>query len=216
MKVSKENLWIGILTVLMMAIMLIPFPATIQKILWILNMAGALGIVVGAIVSIIRKYVPKVFQEGIKYYLMYSMAFTVTSIRYLFWFKTKRDEIPMISKLLETEYQNNTHITLLLFFILFVLALTAVLQPKNKKLEDTLACDVSFLKYLIIIFGILLPASIIFCCAIGVDKLGMGYKEAFFFYLPYISVNSFIYFLPFFIASSGLNVMINSIYKESK
>ena len=117
MKVSKENLWIGILTVLMMAIMLIPFPATVQKILWILNMAGALGIVVGAIVSIIRKSVPKVFQEGIKYYLMYSMSFTVTSIRYLFWFKTKRDEIPMISKLLETEYQNSTHITLLLFFI---------------------------------------------------------------------------------------------------
>ena len=216
MKVSKENLWIGILTVLMMAIMLIPFPATVQKILWILNMAGALGIVVGAIVSIIRKSVPKVFQEGIKYYLMYSMAFTVTSIRYLFWFKTKRDEIPMISKLLETEYQNSTHITLLLFFILFVLALTAVLQPNNKKFEDVIACDVSFLKYLIIIFGILLPASIIFCCAIGVDKLGMGYKEAFFFYLPYISVNSFIYFMPFFIASSGMNVMINSVYKESK
>ena len=216
MKVSKENLWIGILTVLMIAIMLIPFPATFQKILWILNMAGALGIVVGAIVSIIRKSVPKVFQEGIKYYLMYSMAFTVTSIRYLFWFKTKRDEIPMISKLLETEYQNSTHITLLLFFILFVLALLAVLQPKNKKLEDVIACDVSFLKYLIIIFGILLPASIIFCCAIGVDKLGMGYKEAFFFYLPYISINSFIYFMPFFIASSGMNVMINSVYKESK
>ena len=216
MKVSKENLLIGILTVLMMAIMLIPFPAIVQKILWILNMAGALGIVVGAIVSIIRKSVPKVFQEGIKYYLMYSMAFTVTSIRYLFWFKTKRDEIPMISKLLETEYQNSTHITLLLFFILFVLALLAVLQPKNKKLEDVIACDVSFLKYLIIIFGILLPASIIFCCAIGVDKLGMGYKEAFFFYLPYISINSFIYFMPFFIASSGMNVMINSVYKESK
>ncbi len=216
MKVSKENLWIGILTVLMMAIMLIPFPATIQKILWILNMAGALGIVVGAIVSIIRKSVPKVFQEGIKYYLMYSMAFTVTSIRYLFWFKTKRDDVPMISKLLETEYQNSTHMTLLLFFLLFILALTAVLQPKNKKLDDVLACDISFLKYLIIIFGILLPASIIFCCAIGVDKLGMGYKEAFFFYLPYISINSFIYFLPFFIASSGMNVMINSIYKESE
>lgn len=216
MKMTKENLLIWILVLLQMAIMLIPFPAAVQKILWLLNIAGALGIVICAIISIIRKSVPKVFQEGIKYYLMYSMAFTVTSIRYLFWFKTKRNDIPMISKLLETEYQNSTHITLVLFFILFVLALTAILQPKNKKLEDVLASDISFLKYLIIIFGILLPASIIFCCAIGVDKLGMGYKEAFFFYLPYISVNSFIYFLPFFIASSGLNVMINSIYKESE
>ena len=135
MKMTKENLLIWILVLLQMAIMLIPFPAAVQKILWLLNMAGALGIVICAIISIIRKSVPKVFQEGIKYYLMYSMAFTVTSIRYLFWFKTKRNDIPMISKLLETEYQNSTHITLVLFFILFVLALTAILQPKNKKLE---------------------------------------------------------------------------------
>ena len=62
MKMTKENLLIWILVLLQMAIMLIPFPATVQKILWILNMAGALGIVICAIISIIRKSVPKVFQ----------------------------------------------------------------------------------------------------------------------------------------------------------
>ena len=215
MKMTKENLLIWGITLLMLAIMLIPLPAVAVNILWILNIVGAFAIVACAIISMIRKTVPKVIQEGIKYYLMYSMAFTVTSIRYLFWFKTKRDEIPMISKLLETEYKDSTHITLLLFVIFFVLALLAISIIKNKKLEPALECDVKFLKYLIIIFGILLPASIILCCAIGVDKLGMGYKESFFFYLPYISVNSFIYFLPLFISAGGMKLMLNWVYKES-
>ena len=206
----KENLLEILFCLVFVAILVIPFPTVVTKVLWTIDMVFAMEIVVLSFVAIFKKSIPKVYPRFLVLFSIYSLVIYIKALRYIMLFKYKLDDIPLVTKMIENEFPNSPHILSLLFIVCALFTLICILlfvQTKNENLSGS----ITFFKNLFFTHIILYPASFVICGAVGIDKLGLKYNEVIPFYLATISANSFLYLMPVTMAAVGLTTMMNWI-----
>lgn len=195
-------------------ILLVPVSPVVAYILYGLEFAFPLVMVGFGIYAARKKTIPNVFSYLIFFFTIYCLTLSVASVRYLFMYKTKSEEIPLISNIVDDILISSPIAGYLLFAVGLYLFIFTFFRLKHNN-EESLTKSINFLRITIEMVFLLFFITIVCCWAIGISELKLTYIEAFTFYFPYICTQFSIHFVTIVMAGVGID-LVKGINKDSK
>lgn len=195
-------------------ILLVPVSPVVAYILYGLEFAFPLVMIGFGIYAARKKTIPNIFAHLIFFFTIYSLTFSVATVRYLFMFKTKIEEIPLISSIVDDILISSPVAGYMLLGVGLFLIIYTLLRLKQNN-EESLIKSINFLRLTIKMIFVLFFITIVCCWAIGISELKLSYLEAFTFYIPYICTQFSIHFVTIVMAGIGID-LVKGINKDSK
>ena len=195
-------------------ILLVPVSPVVAYILYGLEFAFPLVMVGFGIYAARKKKIPNIFTHLIFFFTIYSLTLSVATVKYLFMFKTKIEEIPLISSIVDDILISSPIAGYLLFAVGLYLFIFTFFRLKHNN-EESLTKSINFLRLTIEMVFLLFFITIVCCWAIGISELKLTYIEAFTFYFPYICTQFSIHFVTIVMAGVGID-LVKGINKDSK
>lgn len=197
-KMKNENVLLLVGTAIILALLFLPLPATINKLLVIIDFIFSICISVLGMYAAIKKRIPKCFAEVLLFFILFNLSLSISTTRQLLTVKNTEEILSVVNGFVIENPIGNYILT----GILIISALVCSYLTGNKYDDKTIG-SIKFLrgniKFMIIIF-----AGSIICGAFrGMKTFDCTFKESILFYLPYCCTQTSLFFIPLIIATVG-------------
>ena len=203
---KNESVIMFIISFFMVAVLIVPLPPVIVKILYLLNFIFASVIVGTGFFSGIRKSVPKIYSTMILLFTVFTLIMFTNTTRFVLLCEPGVQNLVMISRVINSVFSGHPIRGYLLTAFVLIAEIVIVQTIKIKE-DEKLNNIILFMRGTVKAELIIFAATVIASCFIGVQKLNVNFAEAFKIYFPYCCSQILLYMFPLLPVSLTLNLL---------